>query len=197
MNKKLIFAAAIIFILSLSAGVFAQEFSADVVTTSKDGNFSGKLYVSKDKVRMENPQSIMISRMDKDVMWLCLPDQKMYMEQPIDISSFSAGADKMPGEMNRQIVGEEEIDGHMTDKYKVDYSYEGKSGTTYVWLTRGGSIPIKSMAADGSWKMEYKNFTTGPQSADLFELPAGYQKLSMDPSKMGNIPMDLGNMGVQ
>ena len=196
MNKKIILAAAAILILSSSLCVFAQEFSADVVSTSKDGNFSGKIYVSKDKVRMENPQSIMISRMDKNVMWLCLPDQKMYMEQPIDMSSFATNADKMPGETSRQIVGQEEIDGHICDKYKVDYSFEGKSGTTYVWLTREGSVPIKSMAADGSWKMEYKNYRTGPQSVDLFELPAGYQQLSMDPSKMSNMP-DLGNMGIK
>jgi hypothetical protein len=192
MNKKLILAMAASFVLLFAAAAPAQEFSADVVTTSKDGNFIGKLYVAKDKVRMENAQSIMISRLDKDIMWLCLPDQKMYMEQPINMSSFAASAEKMPGEMNRELLGQEEIDGHMTDKYKVSYSFQGSSGTTYVWITKDSSIPIKTQAGDGSWKMEYKNFKAGAQSASMFELPAGYQKLSMDPSAMGKMPMDLG-----
>ncbi|MFA5096210.1 MAG: DUF4412 domain-containing protein [Candidatus Omnitrophota bacterium] len=196
MGKKICLMMAV-FILVFTGYLFAQEFSADVVTTSKDGNFTGKLYVAKDKVRMENAQSIMISRLDKNIMWLCLPDQKMYMEQPIDMSSFAASAEKMPGEINRELMGQEDIDGHMTDKYKVSYSFQGSSGTTYVWITRDSNIPIRTMAGDGSWKMEYKNFQAGTQRADLFELPAGYQKLSMDTSMMGNMPMDLGDLGIQ
>ncbi len=197
MKSRVLFCAVAYIILCLAAAAFAQEFSADVVTTSKDGNFTGKLYVMKDKVRMENAQSIMISRMDKSVMWLCLPGQKMYMEQPLDMSTFAASADKMPGEIERQKVGEEEVDGHMCDKYKIDYSYQGKTGSTYVWLTKDSTVPIKSAAADGSWTMEYRNFQLGTQRADLFELPAGYQKLSMDMSNMGNLPVDMGDLGIK
>ena len=48
----------------------------------------------------------------------------------------------------------------------------------YQWI-KDGQIPVKVEAVDGSYSMEYKNISTGAQPAELFEVPADYEKMSM------------------
>ena len=40
----------------------AQDFSADMVSTTKGGVFTGKIYVEKEKTRMEMTQATTITR---------------------------------------------------------------------------------------------------------------------------------------
>jgi len=167
--------------------VFAQEFSADIVSTGKEGSSSGKIYTSKNKIRMEQQGNIIISRIDRNVTWIIMPAEKVYIEQKVDPRNIAGVMDEVPGQVERQALGEEEIDGRMTDKYKVDYTYGGETSGMFVWTTQGSNIPVKTMAVDGSWSMEYKNLREGPQSDDLFEIPAGYEKMSLDMSQMGNM----------
>ena len=62
------------------AVVSAEDFSADMVSSSPEGSFTAKLYVSGDKSRMETSGATTISRMDKKVVWILMPAEKMYME---------------------------------------------------------------------------------------------------------------------
>ena len=61
----------------------AQDFSADTVSTTKEGTFTGKIFATKEKTRMEMSQAITITRTDKKIVWMLMPDEKMYMEQPL------------------------------------------------------------------------------------------------------------------
>src|SRR5262245_48031516 len=64
----------------------AQEFSADMVSRLGNKTTTTKMYVADDKVRMEMPQGAIIVRRDKNVTWILMPSDKMYMENPIDES---------------------------------------------------------------------------------------------------------------
>ncbi|MFH0839024.1 MAG: DUF4412 domain-containing protein [Candidatus Omnitrophota bacterium] len=164
------------FFLAGTAG--AQEFSADMVTTSKDGDYSGKIFVSKDKIRMEIPGSTVISRLDKNVAWILMQQEKMYMEQPLNAQQITQASEKIPGEIKRLLIGQEMVDRKMTDKYKVTYTYNGNLETMFQWIAKGISLPVKTASGDGRWVMEYKNVKEGPQQAALFEIPPGYNKFS-------------------
>ncbi len=88
----------IVALIFLFGGIaFAQDFSADMVSTTKSGVVTGKIFVTKEKTRMEMPQAITITRMDKNVVWILMPDQKMYMEQSLKPENVVATTDKMPG----------------------------------------------------------------------------------------------------
>ena len=158
---------------------FAQDFSADMVSTTKDGVFIGEIFVTKDKTRMEMPQAITITRMDKNIVWILMPEQKMYMEQPLKPENVPATSDKMPGEIERKLMGAETINGKTTNKYRIVYTVGNKKETIFQWITTASGFPIKSAAGDGSWAAEYKNLKTGKQLDSLFEIPAGYQKFEM------------------
>ena len=191
--KRVFFCLALVLVLSFARNACATDFSADVVTTSQGKSMAAKVYVSGDKSRMEAPESIAISRMDKKVVWILMPSQKMYMEQLFDPSKVMSSPEKVQGEVERTPLGKDTVDGKTTDKYKVTYQMEGTKNEMFQWIESGSNLPIKSAAVDGSWSVEYRNIKTGPQPDSLFEVPADYKKFSMDMPDMGKMMKDMGN----
>ncbi len=186
MRRKMLLVLSVLGVSMFLAagGAGAQEFSADMVSREGKKTVNAKIYVSKDNVRMEMPESVMIIRRDKNLSWMLMPADKMYMEHPVDMSSSPKVAKEFDGEIERVAMGTEAVDGAPAEKFKVTYAEKGKNVSVYQWL-RVGQIPVKVEAVDGSWGMEYKNLKTGPQSGNLFEPPADYQKFDMP---------DLGDM---
>ncbi|MFH1580833.1 MAG: DUF4412 domain-containing protein, partial [Pseudomonadota bacterium] len=123
-------------------------------------------------------QTTIITRIDKNIVWILMSAQRMYMEQALKPENVVAATDKMSGEIERKLVGKETIDGKTTNKYRIVYVVADKEETIFQWITTSG-LPIKSAAVDGSWTVEYKNLKTGKQPDTLFEIPAGYQKFSL------------------
>jgi hypothetical protein len=173
----------LLFILLFSGMASALEFSADTITTMKDGQkVAGKMFFKPDKFRMDmktNEDMIMITRIDKKVVWNIMIKQKMYMEMPFDLKNKPKVEEKYPGEIERKLVGNETIDGHPTKKYLITYKHGNKKDQVYQWLATDINFPVKTSAVDGSWIQEFKNIRIGSQPNSLFELPAGYKKFQM------------------
>ncbi|MDP2922467.1 MAG: hypothetical protein Q8O30_01940 [Candidatus Omnitrophota bacterium] len=181
MKNQLISLVFITIVLSLSlvGGAFAQDFSADIVNTNSSGTSTGKIFATKNKIRMEVNGVVSITRMDKNVIWVLMPNGKMYMEQPFDPAAFIGVGEKVSGETERTFLGEEMVDGRMAKKYKVVSSLSGKQQTILQWVDNASSIPIKIVAQDNSWAIEYKNLQVGNQSDSLFAFPSDYKKFSI------------------
>jgi hypothetical protein len=71
-------------------------------------------FLTKEKTRMETPQAITITRIDKNVVWILMPAQSMYTEQSLKPGNIAATAGKMSGEIERKLVGKE------TDRWEED-----------------------------------------------------------------------------
>ncbi|HOW36097.1 MAG TPA: DUF4412 domain-containing protein [Candidatus Omnitrophota bacterium] len=183
-NKKFlsVVPAVLFFVMILAVGItcsaWAEDFSADMVSRSSAGTMSAKIFVSGEKSRMETPESIIIVRNDKKVSWIIMPSEKMYMEQPINMSQAPKASKNFDGEVERISLGAEVVNGQPAEKFKVTYIEGGRRMTVFQWL-KDGKFPIKIEAEDGSWSTEYKNISAKAQSADLFEIPAGYTKMSI------------------
>jgi len=165
--------------LCLTGTVMALDFSADVISYSRRAAANGKIFVTKDKVRMELPGAVTITRMDKEIAWVLMPDQGMYMEQKFNPSAVAASAEKVPGEIARTYVSDDVIDGKNTKKYRITYVDAGQETSIFQWIDPATSIPLRTAALDGSWSVEYKNLKTEPQPETLFEIPEGYKKFSI------------------
>jgi hypothetical protein len=163
------------------AGAWAIEFSADVVTTQGGNTMTSRIFLKDKKMRMENPgqPGFTISRGDKEVVWVVMPDQKMYMEMKADPATKPKVEEKVQGEVSRKLIGAEKIGNHPTQKYEVTYTANGKTEKMYQWMATDIKFPIKMAAIDGSWTYEYKNIKMGGQGDSLFEVPSGYAKTSM------------------
>ena len=173
----------LVFVLLFSGTASAIEFSADTITTMKGGQkVAGKMYFKPDKFRMDmktNEDMIMITRIDKKVIWNIMPKEKMYMEMPFDLKNKPKVEEKYPGEIERKEVGRETIDGHPTTKYLITYKIDDKKNQVYQWLARDIKFPIKTAGVDGSWTQEFRNVKMVAQPDSLFEVPPGYTKMQM------------------
>ena len=160
-----------------------KEMSATVVSSSGGRTNQSKLYMKADKVRMENEMaggSYTIVRRDLKKVWMVMPPSKTYMEVAEGKKEAAAiPEEKVKGEVSRKVVGSETIDGHPCTKYEVTVKVDDKTMNTYQWMATDINFPIKTAAVDGSWSMEYKDIKLGSQPDSLFELPTGYQKMSI------------------
>jgi hypothetical protein len=182
-----LFLLAGVFVFFCAGFVRAEDFSADMINTVKGKVMKGKIFISKDKMRMESQEAITITRMDKKIVWILMPKDKMYMEQAFDPAKAVSTAAKVSGEIERKQIGQEMIDGKMADKFQVVYSLGKKKETIFQWIVAGAGIPVKTAAADNSWSTEYKNIKKSRQPDDLFEVPAGYQPFSFQKPSMKDV----------
>jgi hypothetical protein len=173
---------AILFVLAMALLAplsYAADFSASVVSTMRNKSTTAKMYVSGDKSRMEMTGAIAINRLDKKVVWMLMPQQNMYMEQQLDLSTAASIKDKVVGETSRKVVGNEVISGVKTTKYLVTYKTAKLEESLYQWIDEAKHIPVKTAAIDGTWSTEFRDIKSGPQDPKLFEIPGGYQKMQM------------------
>jgi hypothetical protein len=172
-------------ILLLWAGLAqAAEFSATMVTKTGGMEIPGKVYVKGDKMRNEIQAAghpvINIMRPDKKLVWIIMPQQKAYMEMPINPGTqqqMMTLTEKQKAKMKK--VGSETINGYNCEKYETTMDHQGKSMKVYTWVATDLGVPIKVVSEDGSFSMEYKDIKTGGVADSLFEAPQGYQKMKM------------------
>jgi outer membrane lipoprotein-sorting protein len=171
----------VLLILALPAWTHAAEFSAEIAMQGHTPETHGKVYIKGNKFRQEfemgGQKHISIMRGDKQVVWMVIPDQKMYMEMPLT-SRAKARMLAMPQDQAKmKLLGTETVNGYETDKYEVAGTKD--QDKEYLWMAKKLGIPIKMSTADGSFSMEYQNIKQGGVSDSLFEVPAGYQKMTM------------------
>lgn len=183
---KAIAVIAIIFILVFAVASHAKDFSAEMLSTAQgEQDITGKLYTSGEKSRMETPEAVTITRLDKRVVWMIFPDERAYMEQPLRLEDVMASG-KVPDELERTFLGNEAVEGRGTKKYRITYATgaagaaDGRKESVYAWIDNELDIPVKIADPKGKWSVLFKNIKTGTQPASLFEPPKGYKKLSYD-----------------
>jgi len=83
----------------------------------------------------------------------------------------------MDGELAREEIGSETLDGHPTILYQVTVRHEGKDEIYYQWLATDIRFPLKLARKDGSWVVEYRHVRLRPVAEALFQLPVNFQPL--------------------
>lgn len=187
------FALLAVMMLGFTSATFAMEgpkveYSADSTLETEQVSMTNHIYHARGKERQEMGQGgqkqIIILRHDKKVMWMLMPAQNMYMENPLNSGDRSQSSDLSNAKVEATEVGTETINGVKTRKLKVIVTTDkGKMGG-FFWKTPD-DILVKSdlIAIDKGSKMRMKseltNLKIGPQDPALFEIPAGYRSMSM------------------
>lgn len=187
MKFKLMLVATVLAMCTVFTGrAAAFDFSADTVVKQKgQATVNGKIFVSGDKSRMEMPSVVIIARMDKKISWMLMTEQKMYMESQLKPGSVPVEKDST--QVEKVLVGKDMVDGKPATKYKMTFSESKGKNAAYQWFLDANGFPAKTAALDNSWSYEYKNIKQGKQPTALFDIPAGYKKLSV-PAMPGGIP---------
>ena len=178
------------------------EYSAVRVIKVDEGEATMRVFHTRDKERFVvggGEQSMtMITRLDKQISWILIPDEKMYMEIPLDQASdqiagmgFGQEAElRLEGDIpeNFKKVGTETIAGLETTKYRgeIEDDDTGGSGTATYWVTDSGIVAkmeYEGVDEDGKPQkmvMELRELKIGKQPAKLFELPADYEPMRLN-----------------
>jgi outer membrane lipoprotein-sorting protein len=170
--------------LAFPGWTLAAEFSAQMITRgAPPEETQGKIYFKGDKIRQEfgggEEAHISILRFDKKVVWMVMPGQKMYMEMPLTAQVTGKMMQIPQDEAQPKLLGTETVNGYAADKYEIVTKNNGKSAKRYVWVANKLGLPIKMTSPDHSFSIEYQNIKEGGVPDSLFEIPAGYQKMTM------------------
>ena len=162
------------------AYAYPKQFSADVVTTIKDGRaFESKMYMESGKLRTDMNANGMsrslIVRPDQKKIYQVMVDRKMMIEIPIDPEKYKKAMGPFGPEEKFEWVGPDTVDGVAATKYKMT---TGEGNVTFLWIDAARQFPVKIASEDGAYTILWKNFQAGPQDAALFEPPSGYQVIN-------------------
>jgi hypothetical protein len=160
---------------------WALEFSADQITNTNGHSRKANIYYRDDRWRLEhhdlNPVNVTIVRKDKQIMWLLLSRMRHFKTVPYDPEQAPKVHEKLDGEVKREEIGTETLDGHPTTLYEVTVREANREDVYYQWLATDIHFPLKLARKDGSWQVEYRHVALRPVSDFLFQLPVNFQPL--------------------
>ena len=182
------FAAAVITLSSLPAMAAAaqpHEFSATIIMKNDGRTSNAKIFFTPQKQRMEfkeadsDGKSIIITRLDKEVVWMLITSEEMYAEMSLENEKKNQLVQDPDNIIKKERIGKDTVDGHPAIKEKITFRQgNGKKASIYSWTATDLGWPIKVEALDGSWSYTYKDIKKGTQDPELFEVPRGYQRVS-------------------
>jgi hypothetical protein len=183
-QRRLWGAVLVAFCLMWTGPAWGAEFTATMISKVGDQEIPGKVYVKGLKVRNEvqamGQSGIHITRPDKKLTYIILPQQQAYAEMPItgDLQkNMMTLTDKDKAKMKK--IGEETISGFVCDKYETTLSHQGRPLNFQIWIARDLGAPVKVISEDGTFGMEYKDIKQEQVADSLFEPPSGFRKVKM------------------
>jgi len=184
--------------LLLSASAPAQDFSAQGISHGGAGNtITSKVFASGGKVRIESQEenvpavergSYSILDLMQQASYVVNPGRKTVLQQsPVqartNLAQFNGDpcAQRNQGASNSGTCGKagtETINGRSADRYEVRQSLRGQPYNVNIWVDARLHIVLK-MEMNGAAMYELRDVHEGPQPAALFEIPADYQKVTL------------------
>jgi len=160
---------------------WALEFSADQITKVNGHTRKANIYYRDDRWRLEHhdlkPVNVTIVRKDKQIMWLLLSRMRHFKTVPYDPEQSPKVSEQLDGEVGREEIGTETLDGHPTTLYQVTVRTADREELYYQWLATDIHFPLKLARKDGSWQVEYRHVVLRPVSDFMFQLPLNFQPL--------------------
>ncbi|MHB8109214.1 MAG: DUF4412 domain-containing protein [Syntrophorhabdaceae bacterium] len=184
-RSAVILASALFFLLTVVAGAYAVEVTADMVTKEGKVTRNGKIYVKGNKYRVEKGSTPMyqIIRGDKGKLWQINNAERTYIEAALGPDMKPPVEEKLYGETSRKAVGTETVNGYSAKKYQVTVKgAKGKTETVQQWWSTEYNFPVKLTGE--KWSIDYKNIKKGNIPDTMFDLPKG---LTVDTSEAPDV----------
>jgi Ca-activated chloride channel family protein len=178
----------------------AAQFSADLIITGPDVNYTFKLYVKENMYRLEKVKGGMkyppfptIVNRNTGLTWGLNPQIHQYVEMNEPEKTMMMNP-IMGWAMTRKAMtmskgGTETIGGY--DCQTFQYREPGKSQVAAkAWVALKLNFPVKEVryATNGNAVMELKTITEGLVDDSLFKIPSGYAKVTMSGGPAPNAP---------
>jgi hypothetical protein len=168
------------------------EFSGLLVKRVEGRRSEAYVYAKLDRIRIEYKyavrtelglSSIEIIRLDKHESWFLLARLRQILPvaiRPQDSLPLQAA---LPGERERQLLGDARVAGRPALLYEVWTDYNGRRERFYEWVDQSTEIVLKLVSEDRDWSIEYQRIHFSPQPDEYFEEPVGYTRRPVSSSK--------------
>ncbi len=165
------------------------EYSADSVLETAEISMKGRVHYTPTRERREmvmgsgGEKMLAITRHDKKVVWTLMPSEKMYMET--NLTKAKTKDDPSSYKIEQTVVGPDTVNGVSTTKSKIIMTgAKGEKMGGFMWTTKDNIVvKMDAIAIDKKQKHRFKteltNLKVGKQDPKLFEVPAGYEKMSI------------------
>jgi hypothetical protein len=158
----------------------AFEFSAERVVRIGERSVTAHVYAGGDRWRLEYAQPLAgavaaIVREDQDQAWILFERTKTYRQVPITEPLMLSVDEQMDGEVSRERIGSEELNGFSTELFEVTVEREGQRRQYYQWVTNPQRFAIKTISKDGDQRVEYRHINFAKQPELYFALPFRYR----------------------
>lgn len=175
------------------------EYAADSMLESAEMSMKGKVNFTPTRERREmvvgsgGDKMIMIVRHDKKVSWTLMPAEKMYMEMGLSQAGPGQPPDPSQYQIEQTVIGPETVNGVSTTKSKIIMTGpNGEKMGGFMWMTKENiMMKMDAIAIDANQKHRFKteltNLKIGKQDPKLFEIPPGYEKVSMGMPDMSSM----------
>lgn len=159
-----------------------KAYSVDMTMVSDGKTTRIHQVIDGDRFRIETNQDgraavMILSRAERKMVML-MAANKMAMEMPLSeemMKKFNQDpTEEMKGKV--QPAGSETIKGIVCDKFET-VSEAGQKGT--LWMNQADHTVVRWVNDAGKQTVDFDNYKLGPQPAELFTVPAGYQKMAM------------------
>ncbi|HEY5046419.1 MAG TPA: hypothetical protein VII49_00175 [Rhizomicrobium sp.] len=179
--------AALAFVLSGATAAPAQDYSAEAVAHNMTGQSrTMKVFVSQGKIRVEPVGALSYEILDtaKQTGYFVIPGKKLAVLQPPAMvlqngTSYSVGATPCskvapppspPATCKK--LGMDKVNGRPAEKWQLTQGNLKQNFTSTVWVDRQLDAVVKAQSPRGTFALQNLHF--GPQSANLFTVPAGF-----------------------
>ena len=154
----------------------ARDFSAERIVKNGESVVTAHVNAKDDRWRLEfsQPQrgaSVIIVRADLGTIWRIFSRRRQYVEEPMTSDHRLTMSEKMEGEILREFVGSETLNGYPTELFEVTVAGSGQTRQYYRWVTKVERFPLKTVSKQGKWSEEFRRLIFTTQSPSLFELP--------------------------
>ena len=173
---RTVFPCVTILIGGLTYEAAALDFSGERIVKSGKSAVTAHVNAKDDRWRFEfmEPQggaSVIIVRMDHRKSWLIFSKRRQYLEVPIAADHRLVMSETMEGEISREFVGEETLNGYPTELFEVTVKEDGHTRHYFRWVTKVQRFPLKTVSKQAEWSEEFRRVIFTEQSPFLFELP--------------------------
>ena len=140
----------------LPAPAGALDFSGDRIVKSGKSVVTAHVNAKDDRWRFEfsHPQrgaSVIIVRADRGTAWLIFSKRRLYLEEPIASDPRLSVHETMEGEVSREFVGHETLNGYPTELLEVTVAEGGETRRYYRSVTTVQRFPLKTVRKQGDW----------------------------------------------
>lgn len=159
----------------------ALEFLADLVMKTDGHTRRASIYYTDAMWRLEHndqgPVGVTIVRKDMQIIWCLLGRLKHFKSLPYDQAQAPRVTERLDGEVAREEIGSQLLEGHPTTLYEVTAREGAADVVYYQWIATDIHFPLRLTRKDGSWSLEYHHVRLRHLPNELFMIPLAYQPL--------------------